>query len=107
MGTHGAYLRVAGHFLAAHFDHELRLLPAIEQLGADAQFRAAVCVLRLSLAKRGIWALNASPYLGHVSGDARLVLVTMIEEIHVFLLSVIPGPLHPYRFDSFRVLIDF
>jgi hypothetical protein len=32
----GMHLRVAGHFYAADLSYELSLLPAVEQLGADA-----------------------------------------------------------------------
>lgn len=37
LGAQLAHFRVAGHFHAAYFGHELGLLPAVEQLGADTQ----------------------------------------------------------------------
>ena len=36
VGAQLAHLRVAGHFHAAHFGHEWRLLPPAEQLGIMA-----------------------------------------------------------------------
>ena len=36
-GAQGAHFWVAGHFHAASFGHELRLLPGVKWLGADAQ----------------------------------------------------------------------
>nr|WP_231402865.1 hypothetical protein [Hymenobacter guriensis] len=36
-GPQGTHFRGTGHFFTAHFGHELGLLPAVKQLGADAQ----------------------------------------------------------------------
>jgi len=44
VGAQLAHLRVAGHFHAAHFGHEWRLLPPAEQLGimaSCAEYEAA------------------------------------------------------------------
>jgi hypothetical protein len=85
-------LRVAGYFFAAHLGHELRLLPAVEQLRADTQLpgRGLRTAALAGQAKASV--LNASSYLRRLSGDAPLVLVAMTEEIYVLLLSVMPRP---------------
>jgi hypothetical protein len=85
----GPDLRVADYFHAADFGYKLRLLPAIEQLGAAG-------VLRLSLTKRRASALKASSYLYRLSGDAPLVLIAITEEIYVLLLSAYPRPHQDY-----------
>ena len=81
-GAQQAYICVAGHLDTAHLGHELRLLPAVKQIGADAlrvrpNCRAAARVLRLSLARRRASALNDSSSLRSLSGDAPLVLVAI------------------------------
>ena len=88
--------QVAGHLHTAHLGPKLRLLPAVEQLGAEVgSCRAAGSRLRLSLARRSASALKASSYLRRLSGDVPLVLASITEEIFVLLLSVVPGPPHP------------
>ena len=60
-----AHFRVEGYFYAAHLSHELRLLPSVKQLGADAQLPGglAACVLRLADVRCRASAMKASSYL--------------------------------------------
>jgi hypothetical protein len=56
--------------------------------------RAAAWVLRLSQAKRKASVLNASSYLGRLTGGGPLDFAAMREEIYVLLLSSLARPPH-------------
>ena len=68
--------------------------------------RAAVCVLRLSPARRSASALNVSLYLRRLSGDVPLDLLAITEELFVFLLSVSPRPPQSTRICSRSGQVD-
>ena len=86
MGEQLTHFRVAGHFHAAHFSHELGLLPAIKQLGADAQLLGSRLGAAVSEAKRSASALKASSCLRRLSGLVLRLFVLMTQEIYVLLL---------------------
>ena len=79
LAVQSVHLRVAGHFYAADFGHHLGLLPASEQLEAEAQLARGSCKPWPSLARRKASALNAASYLRRWSGDTPLFLAVISE----------------------------
>ena len=92
-----AYTRVTGHFRAAHFGYQMRLLPAIEQLEADA-LPGTTQLLRRGLRTPAFGrqalrlGLERIIVFAPVIRDVLLFFAVITQEIYVLLLSGLARP---------------